>query len=326
MIAVVADGTGGPDVLKVQELPDPEPGPDEALLEVAAIGVNRADLLQREGRYPPPPGASPLLGLELSGRLADDATGLSAGTRAMALVGGGAYATRAVVHVSHLIPIPGDLSDEEAAAVPEAFLTAFHNLFDVGELKRGQAVLIHAAGSGVGTAAIQLARQAGALVIATSRTPAKLDRCQELGADITIATGTEDFAERVLTETGGKGVDLILDFVGAAYWDKNIRSLARHGRMALIGTMGGGTAAVDLGHLLHKRLRVEGSTLRGLTIEEKASLVMRAAPMLIPGFISKALRPILDRVFPLEQAANAHRYMESNEGFGKIVLSTRLNS
>ncbi|MCA1594934.1 MAG: NAD(P)H-quinone oxidoreductase [Chloroflexi bacterium] len=322
MRAIVIHAPGGPEVMKVEEVPDPTPAPGEVRVRTAGAGVNRADLMQREGRYPAPPGASPVLGLELSGILLDDAPGLPAGSRVMALVGGGGCSTMASVPAGQLMAVPAGLSPEEAAAVPEAFLTAYHNLFDIGGLVAGQSVLIHAAGSGVGTAAIQLARAAGARVLVTARTAEKLDRCRELGAEVTLAVSGEGFADEVIRETDGAGVNLILDFVGAPYWSDNVNCLARGGRMALIGTLGGGRAEIEIGLLMYKRLRVEGSTLRGQSPAEKAALVQRGAAVIVEGLANGTLRPVLDRVFPLEQAADAHRYMESGGNFGKIVLST----
>jgi putative PIG3 family NAD(P)H quinone oxidoreductase len=320
MKAIVFDQPGGPEVLRYDEAPDPQPAAGELLVRVRATAANRADTLQRRGGYPPPEGASPILGLELAGEVIEGLEGWRPSDRVMAVVAGGGYAELAAVPAGMAMPIPERLSFEEAAAIPEAFLTAYLNMFTLGRLQAGEAVLIHAGASGIGTAAIQLARAAGARVLATASSDEKLARCRELGAEITINYKRESFRERVAEATGGQGVNLILDFVGAPYWDDNLAALALDGRLALIGFLGGSRGQIDLGPLMGKRLQVFGTTLRRTPLPQKIALAQAVAAFALHRFESGELRPVIDTVLPLEQAAEAHRRMEQNSNTGKIVL------
>lgn len=325
MKAVVAAAPGGPEVLEIVERPDPEPGPGEVLVRVRATAVNRADLLQREGRYPPPQGASDVLGLEVAGEVASVGDGVDEwqpGDRVFAVVAGGGYAERAVVPAAVAMPVPATLEWHEAAAVPEVFLTAFDNVITRGGLARGETLLVHGGAGGVGTAAIQLAVRAGAHVIVTGSSPAKLDACKALGADGAIDYTREDFVARVHAMTGGRGVDVILDVVGGRYLGRNLQALAMEGRLVVIGLLGGGVGELDLGMLMRRRLRVLGSTLRARSVAEKAAVTAAVVREVLPGFADGSLRPVIDRVVGLGNVAEAHRAMAAGETIGKIVLST----
>lgn len=322
MKAVVFDAPGGPEVLRLGEAPEPVPGAEDLLVRNFAAGVNRADLLQRLGRYPPPPGESEVLGLEFAGEVlswGERATGFERGDRVFGLLGGGGYAELVRVHHRMAVPIPDHFSFEKAAAVPEAFLTAGENLFELGRLAAGETVLIHAGASGVGTAAIQLARDAGARVIATAGTPEKRERCLSLGAELALDRH-RDFSAEVEEATGGRGVGVILDLVGASYWEQNLRALSRGGRLLLVGLVGGAKASVDLSVLLRKSLTVIGSTLRGQSLAGKIALTDRFRARTMPRLAAGAIQPVLDRVFHLAEAAEAHRYLESDRNIGKVVL------
>ena len=320
MKAILFDHPGPPEVLRYGEAPDPQPGVDELLVRVRATAVNRADLLQRRGGYPPPTGASPILGLELAGEVVSGAGAWQPGDRVMAVVTGGGYAELAAVPAGVAIRIPDRLSFEEAAAIPEAFLTAYLNLFTLGRLESGETVLIHAGASGVGTAAIQLARAAGARVIVTAGSEQKLALCRELGAEVTINYKQESFPDRVHEATAGQGANLVLDFVGAPYWEGNMAALARGGRLMIIGFLGGSRGQLDLGPILAKSLTVAGTALRRTPLPQKSALAQAFAAFALPRFESGELRPVIDSVYPLEQAAEAHRAMEANRNAGKIVL------
>jgi tumor protein p53-inducible protein 3 len=318
--AILFDTPGAPDVLYYGDAPDPHPAEGELLVRVHATALNRADLLQRQGQYPPPPGASPILGLELAGEVVQGAGEWQRGDRIMAVVTGGAYAELAAVPAGMAIRIPDNLSYEQAAAIPEAFLTAYLNLFTLGRLQTGETVLIHAGASGVGTAAIQLARAAGARVFVTTGTPEKLDFCQELGAALAINYKTESFKEAALKETDERGVDVILDFVGAPYWNDNLSALAIGGRLMLIGSMGGMKGDLSLGAIMPKSLTISGTTLRRTPLDKKIALTQAFAEFALPRFASGELRPIIDTVYPLQEAATAHQRMHDNVNIGKIVL------
>ena len=323
MKAIVLSEFGDESVLKLGEAPEPSPGPGEVRLRVRATAVNRADLMQRRGMYPPPPGASEILGLECAGEVVECGAGVEGwkpGDRAMALLAGGGYAEQAVVHAGSLMPIPDRLSFEEAAAIPEVFLTVFLNVFQLGGLEDGGSVLVHGGGSGIGTACIQLAKQAGARVIVTAGSPEKCERCRELGADLAIDYRQEDFAAGVKEATNGQGVDVILDSIGAAYLEKNLASLRVGGRLVLIGLMGGAQAEIPLGMLLMRRLQVIGSALRTRPVEEKAKLASAFWERFGKAFETGALQPIVDRVLPLAEAAEAHRTLQASTHFGKVVL------
>jgi putative PIG3 family NAD(P)H quinone oxidoreductase len=317
---------GGPEVLRLEELPAPEAGRGEVRVRVRAAALNRADLMQRRGQYPAPPGApDDVPGLEYAGHVAevgDGVRGLEPGDRVMGLLGGGGYAQEAVVPAGMALPVPDGLSLVEAAAVPEAFITAYDALFRRAAFGAGERVLIHSAGGGVGTAALQLARAAGAsLVVGTASGP-KLEaiRDADLPLDVGVDYREEDFAEAVDRHTGGDGVDVILDTVGADYWDRNVASLARRGRMVLVGLLGGRRAEVDLGAVLRRRLTVVGTVLRSRPVSEKIELTREVRRRVLPLFDRGELRPVVDRTWPLAEAAEAHAYMEANRNFGKIVL------
>lgn len=311
--------------LVIGEAPDPTAGEGELLVAVKATALNRADLLQREGRYPPPPGASPILGLEMAGvveRVGSAVEGWKAGDRVCALLPGGGYAEKVAVPAGMAIAIPDGDSFEEAAAIPEAFLTAYLNLFVLGGLAAGETVLIHAAASGVGTAAIQLAREAGATVIATAGSAAKLEKCAELGARHLIDYKRESFAERVLEATGGTGAHVILDPVGASYWEDNLRAIAPDGRWVLIGGLGGHKVeSFNIQQLMRKRLQLHFSTLRTRSEADKAALTARFLAFAAERLAAKRLVPVIDRRFDWSEAEAAHAYMERNENIGKIVLT-----
>ncbi|MBP7675980.1 MAG: NAD(P)H-quinone oxidoreductase [Thermoanaerobaculia bacterium] len=315
MKAILVPSPGGPEALVLGEAPEPVLREGELLVRVRATAVNRADLLQAAGKYPPPPGESELLGLEAAGVVE------GTGERVFFLLPGGGYAEKVAVPRSMLMPIPDRLSFEEAAAVPEAWFTAYLNLFREGALAAGEVVVLHAAGSGVGTAAIQLAKQAGARIAATVRSAAKAMALEALGADLVVDTTARDFAEAVEERFGKASVGLVLDPVGGATLEGNVRLLARGGRLVLIATMGGGSAELDLRAVLTKRLRIVGSTLRARPLAEKADLTSAFVRDVLPGFADGRFRPLVDSVFPLERAADAHRRMASNANVGKIVLT-----
>lgn len=324
MQAILVPTPGGPEAMTLGDAPDPEPQAGELLVRVRAAGVNRADVLQRMGRYPPPAGASPILGLELAGEVAAAGPGASRfrpGDRVMALVTGGAYATLAAVPEAAALPVPAGLDDAQGAAIPEAFLTAWLNLFDLGGLTKGETVFIHAGASGVGTAAIQLARQAGARVLTTVGSDEKATLCRELGAMMAINRHRDDVVTAVQEATDGAGVDLVLDVVGAPSWPTNLEILKRGGRMTLIGFLGGSRGDLDLGPVLRKSLTVRGTTLRGTSLADKDRLVRAFGDFALPRFADGRLRAVVDRAFPLAEAAAAHAYMEENRNAGKIVLT-----
>lgn len=323
MRAVLVPEPGGPEAFRIVDRPVPEPGPTDLLVTVHATAVNRADLLQREGRYPPPAGAPDVLGLELAGEVAavgPHVTGWEVGDRVCAVVGGGGYAEAAVVPAATAMPVPDGLGMEEAAAVPEVFATAYDNLLVRGRLRADETALVHGGSSGVGTAAIQLARRIGARVLVTAGSAEKIDACARLGADAGINYRTEDFAERAVALTGGRGVDVILDVVGGPYLEPNLRALALEGRLVVIGLMGGASAELPLGRLLARRLSVAASTLRARSVEDKAALAQQLVADVWPGFADGSLRPVIDRVLPLEQVAEAHRVVGTSEHIGKVVL------
>lgn len=324
MQAILVPTPGGPEAMTLGDAPDPEPKPGEILVRVHAAGVNRADVLQRMGRYPPPPGASPTLGLELAGEVAALGPGASRfqpGDRVMALVTGGAYATRAAVPEVAALPVPAGLDFAQGAAIPEAFLTAWLNLFTLGGLEKGETVLIHAGASGVGSAAIQLARETGARVITTVGSDEKAALCRELGAAVAVNRHRDDLVKAAMEATDGAGVDLVLDVVGAPSWAANLEMLRKGGRLTLIGFLGGSRGEVDLGPVLRKSLTVRGTTLRGTSLPDKDRLVAAFGAFALPRFADGRLRAVVDCTFPLARAADAHRHMEANRNAGKIVLT-----
>ena len=331
MRAILVREPGDERVLIVGDAPRPPLGPADVRIRVRAAGVNRADLLQRQGLYPPPPGASPILGLECAGEVIEvgpEARGLAPGQRVMALLAGGGYAEEAVVHFGSVLPVPDGMTDEEAGGFPEVFLTAFSNLFmpRLGRLAAGETALVHGGGGRVGTAAILLLREAGHRVIVTAGSEAKCRRCLELGATAAIDYRTEDFAARARELTGGRGADVILDHIGGRYLAANLAALAPGGRLVEIGLMGGATAELNLAQLLLRRLAVIGSTLRSRSNEDKAAIVEGFRARFGAALARGALRPVVDRVLPLEQAAEAHRLMQASEHFGKIVLRLAADS
>jgi NADPH2:quinone reductase len=317
---------GGPEVLVPVERPDPVPRNGELLIAVAAAGVNRPDVLQRRGQYPPPRGASDIPGLEVAGSIAaigDGVTGWHIGDRVCALVSGGGYATLCVAPAPQCLPIPAPLDFIAAAAIPETFFTVWTNVFDRGRLKSGETALFHGGTSGIGTTAIQLAAARGARVFATAGSDEKCRACEALGAERGINYRTEDFVAVVKELTGGRGVDLILDIVGADYVARNISALAIDGRLVQIGLLGGkSTATIDLGEVLRRRLMVTGSTLRARTVEEKGAIADALRREVWPQLDAGRVKPVIHRTFRLEDAAAAHRLMESSEHIGKIVLTT----
>ncbi len=323
MRAVLVDEPGDETQLRVGDAPAPELGPGELGIRVAATAVNRADLLQRQGLYPPPPGASEIIGLECAGEVAEvgsAVTGWSPGDRVMALLAGGGYAEEVVVDAGSCLPVPERLSLEQAAAVPEVFLTVFLNVFQLAALPDGGALLVHGGGSGVGTAAIQLAKAAGARVVTTAGSDAKCARCLELGADAAVNYREGDFVEAVREVTEGQGVDVVLDHIGATYLANNLKSLRTGGRLVLIGLMGGAKAEINLGLLLARRLSVIGSTLRTRSAAEKAAIVAGFGERFGEALASGAIAPVVDRILPLEQVGDAHRAVKASEHFGKVVL------
>jgi putative PIG3 family NAD(P)H quinone oxidoreductase len=324
MLAVVVDRPGDESALRLAELPDPEPGPGDLLIRVAATAVNRADLLQRRGLYPPPPGASETLGLECAGVVAGLGPGVIGwrpGDRVMALLAGGGYAQLAAVPAACALPVPERLTLAEAAAVPEVFLTVALSVFRLGGLPDGGALLVHGGGSGVGTAAIQMAKTARATVIVTAGSEEKCRRCLALGADRAVDYRTDDFVAAAREATGGRGVDVVLDPVGAPYLERNLAALATGGRLVVIATMGGGRAELDLTALLRRRLTVVGTTLRARPLDEKAALVAHFATRFLPLLADGRLNPVVDRVLPIAEVAEAHRVVAASEHFGKVVLT-----
>lgn len=323
MRAIVFDQPGDESVLRIGDVPSPPLGEQDLRIRVRATAVNRADLLQRQGMYPPPAGASPILGLECGGEIAEIGSavrGWRVGERAMALLAGGGYAEEAVVDAGSVLRVPAALSDDEAGAFPEAFLTAFLNIFMLGAVPDGGSVLVHGGGSGVGTAAISLCKEAGLRIVVTAGSAEKCQRCLAHGADVAIDYRDGDFAPAVREATGGRGVDVVLDAIGARYLEGNLASLGVNGRLVVIGLMGGARAELDLAGLMIKRQQVIGSTLRARVAAEKRAIVDAFAARFGAAIDAGRLRPVLDRVLPLEQAGDAHRVMKASEHFGKIGL------
>jgi putative PIG3 family NAD(P)H quinone oxidoreductase len=319
--AILVSGDSGD--LVWGEVPTPEPGADAALVQIHATAVNRADLLQRRGFYPPPPGEPDILGMEAAGVVVAKGERVEKwqiGDRVCCLLGGGGYAEYVAVHGDMLLPIPTHLDFIQAAAIPEVFYTAFITLFLEGDLRANERALVHAGGSGVGTAAIQLARQRGAQVFVTAGSDDKLARCAELGADAGINYKTEDFAERVAKLTGGEGVDVVLDCVGGSYLERNVGALRAKGRLVIIGLMGGAKAEINLALLVGKRLRVLGSVLRARPLAEKIAITEAFKTEVLPLLASGQVKPIVDAVYPITEAAQAHEYVAANRNFGKVVL------
>ncbi|AAR36009.1 NAD(P)H-quinone oxidoreductase [Geobacter sulfurreducens] len=325
MKAVLLDGFGGLDVLKVGEAERPKPAEGQVLVKVVATSVNRPDLVQREGKYPPPPGDSEILGLEVSGtieELGPGVTGWQVGDRVMSLVGGGGYAEYAVAYASHLMRIPESMSFEEAACVCESYITAFLNVFMIGGLKDNNSVILHGGGGGVNTAGIQLCKALvpNTKIVATAH-PSKIDRVKALGADLVVDfTQTPDFSEAVKEFTNKKGVDVILDHVGAKYLAPNMNSLAYAGRLVIIGVISGIKAELNLALMMVKRQQIIGSVLRSRPVKDKGEIVAEFTRTALPKFADRTIVPIIEKVFPMDQVVEAHRMMEEDKHFGKIVL------
>jgi putative PIG3 family NAD(P)H quinone oxidoreductase len=327
MYAVVVREPGGPQVLSWQEVADPPaPGPGEVLVQVTATAVNRADLLQRRGAYPPPPGASPYLGLECSGTVlaaGPDVQDWQPGDAVVALLAGGGYAEQVLVPAGQLMPCPAGVDLVSAASLPEVTATVWSNVFTLAGLRPGETLLVHGGGSGIGTCATQLAKAAGARVLVTAGTDDKLARCTELGADVGINYRQEQFEDRVLAVTGGAGADVILDNMGASYLARNIAALATGGRLVVIGLQGGTRAELDLGALMTKRATLLVTALRARPVSEKAAIVRSVVDNVWPQIASGALRPVVDRVLSIKAAAQAHEVVEAGENVGKVVLAVR---
>jgi putative PIG3 family NAD(P)H quinone oxidoreductase len=323
MKAIVFDKPGDETVLHLGDAPDPRPGPSDLLINVRCAALNRADLMQRQGAYPPPPGASTILGLECGGSVAgvgSEVKGWSVGDRVMALLPGGGYAEKAVAHYGSAMHVPAALSDEDAAAIPEVYLTAHVNLFMLAGVKANDSVLVHGGGSGVGTASIQLLREAGARSIVTAGSDGKCEQCLRFGTDVAINYKSGPFAPKVKAATNNRGADVILDSIGGAYLAENIDTLAPGGRLVLIGLMRGARAEIDLSAVLRRHLKIMGSTLRPRSTDEKADIVASFIRQFGSALEAGRLRPPVYKVLPLAQAGEAHRIMQASEHFGKIVL------
>jgi len=326
MKALLVDNSSGKPVMKPGEHPTPKPNPNELLVKVEATALNRADLLQKAGNYPVPDGASPILGLEMAGRVettGQDVRSFEEGDLVFGLLPGGGYAEYCVIPEAHAMPIPDLLSFEEAAGIPETFLTAYQGLFWIGELFDNETVLIHAGGSGVGTAAIQLANQLSETrIITTAGSTSKLELCRDLGADLAINYKDENFKKVIEAEFGRSKVDVILDFIGASYWDQNVDLLAHDGRLVQLGLLGGSSVDnVSLGTILRKRLTIRGSTLRSRSDEYKALLTEEFMDMAMDLIESKQIKPVIDSVFDWTDVEEAHLRMRNNENAGKIILN-----
>ncbi|MFE1289539.1 NAD(P)H-quinone oxidoreductase [Streptomyces sp. NPDC058751] len=323
MYAITIPEPGGPEALVWDEVPDPVPAEGEVLVEVVASAVNRADLLQRQGLYNPPPGASPYPGLECSGRVAEVGPGVpgwSVGDEVCALLSGGGYAQKVAVPAGQLLPVPAGLDVRRAAALPEVVCTVWSNVFMVAHLRPGETLLVHGGSSGIGTMAIQLAKAVGAKVAVTAGTKEKLDFCAELGADILINYREQDFVEEIERATGGAGADVILDNMGAKYLDPNVRALAVNGRLAVIGMQGGIKAELNIAALLNKRAAISATSLRARPLSEKAAIVAAVREHVWPLIDSGHVRPVVDRELPMSDAAGAHRVLEESSHIGKVLL------
>lgn len=327
MRAIEITGAGGPEVLRPTQRPQPQPSAGELLIRVAASGVNRPDVLQRKGLYPPPPGASDLPGLEVAGTVAAGApedlesAGVALGDRVCALVAGGGYAQWCVAPVGQVLPVPHGLGDVEAASLPETFFTVWQNVFEIAALQAGEWLLVHGGTSGIGVAAIQLARARGAHVVATAGSADKCAACLQLGADVAVDYRQQDFVPEALAATGGRGVDVVLDMVAGDYVARELRCLADDGRLAIIAVQGGTKSEIDAGIVLRKRLAITGSTLRARPAAYKAALARALRAQVWPLIEAGAVRPVVHRAMPADEAAAAHALMESGTHVGKIVLT-----
>jgi NADPH2:quinone reductase len=315
---------GGPEVLAPEQRPVSQLQEGEVLVKVAAAGVNRPDVMQRQGRYPPPAGATDIPGLEIAGEvvaLGKNASRWKLGDRVMALVVGGGYAQFCAAHESHALPIPAGLANVEASAIPETFFTVWHNVFERGRLRAGETLLVHGGSSGIGTTAIQLAKAFGARVITTAGSDAKCEACRKLGADVAINYRTEDFVAAIKQAPGGKGADVILDMVGGEYIERNYEAAAVEGRIVQIAFQASPKATVDFRRLMLKRLIHTGSTLRARSIADKAAIAAALQQQVLPLIAAGKVRPVIDSTFPLAKAAEAHARMEASGHIGKIVLT-----
>lgn len=324
MRAVTIPTPGDADALVLDEVPEPSPGADEVVVDVVSAGLNRADVMQRQGFYNPPPGASAYPGLEVSGRIAalgDGVTGWSVGDEVCALLTGGGYAERVAVPAGQLLPVPDGVSLEDAAALPEVVSTVWSNLFMTANLQPGEVLLVHGGSSGIGTMAIQLAREVGAQVAVTAGSAAKLDVCRELGASILVNYREQDFEQVVREATDGHGADVILDTIGAKYLARNVSVLAPNGRLVIIGLQGGRTGEIDLGAMLAKRCALIATTLRARPLGEKAAIVAAVREHVWPIVAAGRVRPVIEGRYPLDQVAAAHREMEASTHIGKILLT-----
>ncbi|MFF5495950.1 NAD(P)H-quinone oxidoreductase [Streptomyces aquilus] len=323
MRAITIPESGGPEVLSWDEVPDPAPGEGEVLVEVVASAVNRADIVQRQGFYDPPPGASPYPGLECSGRIAEIGTGVSGwavGDEVCALLSGGGYAEKVVVPAGQLLPVPKGVDLRHAAALPEVACTVWSNVFMIAHLRPGETLLVHGGSSGIGTMAIQLAKAVGAKVAVTAGTKEKLDHCARLGADILINYREQDFVAELKAATDGAGADVILDNMGAKYLDRNVRALAVNGRLAIIGLQGGTKGELNIGALLGKRAAISATTLRARPLSEKTTIVAAVREHVWPLLDGGHIRPVVDRELPMSDAAAAHRVVEESGHVGKVLL------
>ncbi|MFD5772911.1 NAD(P)H-quinone oxidoreductase [Streptomyces fungicidicus] len=325
MYAITIPEPGGPEALVWDEVPDPVAGPGEVLVEVVAGAVNRADILQRQGFYDPPPGASPYPGLECSGRIAalgDGVSGWAVGDEVCALLSGGGYAEKVAVPAGQLLPVPQGLTVDQAAALPEVVCTVWSNVFMVAHLRPGETLLVHGGSSGIGTMAIQLAKAVGARVAVTAGTREKLERCAELGADILVNYREQDFVAELKQATDGHGADVVLDNMGAKYLDRNLQALAVNGRLAIIGMQGGVKGELNIGALLAKRAAISATSLRARPPEEKAAIVAAVREHVWPLVGGGHVRPVIDREIPMSDAAAAHRVVEESGHIGKVLLVT----
>ncbi|WP_330305855.1 MULTISPECIES: NAD(P)H-quinone oxidoreductase [unclassified Streptomyces] len=323
MYAITIPEPGGPEALVWDEVPDPVPGEGEVLVEVVASAVNRADLLQRQGLYNPPPGASPYPGLECSGRIVETGPGVSGwavGDEVCALLAGGGYAEKVAVPAGQLLPVPAGLDVRQAAALPEVTCTVWSNVFMVSHLRPAETLLVHGGSSGIGTMAIQLAKAVGAKVAVTAGTKEKLDFCAELGADILINYREQDFVEEIKQATDGAGADVILDNMGAKYLDRNVQALAVNGRLAIIGMQGGIKGELNIATLLNKRAAISATSLRARPLDEKATIVAAVREHVWPLIDSGHVRPVVDRELPMSDAAAGHRVLEESGHIGKVLL------
>lgn len=324
MTAIAIRAPGGPEVLTAESRPLPKPGADQILVKVAAAGVNRPDVMQRMGHYPPPPGATDIPGLEIAGVVVARGTGVTRWKEAdqvMALVVGGGYAEFCIAHESHALPMPAGLSPIEAAAIPETFFTVWYNAFERGRLAAGETLLIHGGTSGIGTTAIQLAKAFGARVIATAGSAEKCDACRKLGADVAVNYKSEDFVAATKQATGGRGADVVLDIVGGDYTDRNYDAAAVEGRIVQVAVQSSPIAKVDLRRLMFKRLTHTGSTLRARSVADKAAIARAVETNVLPLLAARKVKPVIDSTFPLREAAAAQARMEAGHHIGKIVLT-----